>query len=62
MLAIGGTVFLLTRALVRGKFGRAFAIVKGNENVASSMGISPYLLPGGHLLPAGGPGRPRAGP
>ena len=42
VLVIGGTVFLLTRNLVRGKYGRAFAIVKGNENVASSMGISPY--------------------
>ncbi|MGY2003430.1 branched-chain amino acid ABC transporter permease [Blastococcus sp. SYSU DS1024] len=42
VLVIGGIVFLLTRNLVRGKFGRAFAIVKGNENVASSMGISPY--------------------
>ena len=37
-----GSSFLLTRYLVRGKYGRAFAIVKGNENVASSMGISPY--------------------
>ena len=27
---------------MRGKYGRAFAIVKGNEAVASSMGISPY--------------------
>jgi branched-chain amino acid transport system permease protein len=42
VFVIGGAVFLLTRALVRGKYGRAFAIVKGNENVASSMGISPY--------------------
>jgi branched-chain amino acid transport system permease protein len=42
VLVIGGIVFLLTRSLVRGKYGRAFAIVKGNENVASSMGISPY--------------------
>jgi branched-chain amino acid transport system permease protein len=42
VLVIGGIVFLLTRSLVRGKFGRAFAIVKGNEAVASSMGISPY--------------------
>jgi branched-chain amino acid transport system permease protein len=42
VLVIGGTVFLLTRNLVRGKYGRAFAIVKGNENVAASMGISPY--------------------
>jgi branched-chain amino acid transport system permease protein len=42
VLVIGAAVFLLTRSLVRGKFGRAFAIVKGNESVASSMGISPY--------------------
>jgi len=42
VLVIGGVVFLLTRNLVRGKYGRAFAIVKGNEAVASSMGISPY--------------------
>jgi branched-chain amino acid transport system permease protein len=42
VLVIGGIVFLLTRNLVRGKYGRAFAIVKGNESVASSMGISPY--------------------
>jgi branched-chain amino acid transport system permease protein len=39
---IGGITFMLTRNLVRGKYGRAFAIVKGNEAVASSMGISPY--------------------
>jgi branched-chain amino acid transport system permease protein len=42
VLLIAGIVFLLTRNLVRGKYGRAFAIVKGNENVAGSMGISPY--------------------
>jgi branched-chain amino acid transport system permease protein len=42
VLVIGAITFLLTRNLVRGKYGRAFAIVKGNENVASSMGISPY--------------------
>jgi branched-chain amino acid transport system permease protein len=42
VIVIGGITFLLTRNLVRGKYGRAFAIVKGNENVASSMGISPY--------------------
>ena len=42
VMVIGGIVFLLTRSLVRGKYGRAFAIVKANENVASSMGISPY--------------------
>ena len=34
VIAIAGIVFLLTRNLVRGKYGRAFAIVKGNEAVA----------------------------
>jgi branched-chain amino acid transport system permease protein len=42
VIVIGGAVFLLTHNLVRGKYGRAFAIVKNNEAVASSMGISPY--------------------
>lgn len=42
VLVVGGAVFLLTRNLVRGKYGRAFAIVKTNEAVAASMGISPY--------------------
>lgn len=42
VILIGGITFLLTRNLVRGKYGRAFAIVKGNESVAASMGISPY--------------------
>lgn len=42
VLVIGGAAFLLTRNLTQGRYGRAFAIVKGNENVASSMGISPY--------------------
>ncbi|KAA9132120.1 branched-chain amino acid ABC transporter permease [Microbacterium caowuchunii] len=42
VLIIGGIVFLLTRNLVHGKYGRAFAIVKSNEAVASSMGVSPY--------------------
>ncbi|WP_308493167.1 branched-chain amino acid ABC transporter permease [Microbacterium terrisoli] len=42
VLLITAIVFLLTRNLVRGRYGRAFAIVKGNESVASSMGISPY--------------------
>ncbi|WP_460773119.1 branched-chain amino acid ABC transporter permease [Microbacterium sp. GXF7504] len=42
VIVIGGIVFLLTRNLVHGKYGRAFAIVKSNEAVASSMGISPY--------------------
>jgi branched-chain amino acid transport system permease protein len=42
VILVTAIVFLLTRNLVRGKYGRAFAIVKGNEAVASSMGISPY--------------------
>jgi branched-chain amino acid transport system permease protein len=42
VLLVGGAVFLLTRNLVRGKYGRAFAIVKENESVASAMGIAPY--------------------
>lgn len=42
VLLVGGAVFLLTRNLVHGKYGRAFAIVKENEAVAASMGISPY--------------------
>ena len=42
VIIITAIVFLLTRNLVRGRYGRAFAIVKGNEAVASSMGISPY--------------------
>lgn len=42
VIIIGGLTFVLTRNLVRGKFGRAFAIVKNNEAVAGSMGASPY--------------------
>ncbi len=42
VIVIGGAVFLLTRNLVRGKYGRAFAVVKSNEAVAASMGIAPY--------------------
>lgn len=42
VLVIGGAAFVLARNLVRGKFGRALAIVRDNEAVASSMGISPY--------------------
>ncbi|KQV06767.1 branched-chain amino acid ABC transporter permease [Leifsonia sp. Root112D2] len=42
VLIIGTITFLLTRNLVRGKYGRAFAIVKGNEAVAGSLGVSPY--------------------
>lgn len=42
VLAIGGATFLLVHNLVRGKYGRAFRIVKENEAVAGAMGISPY--------------------
>ena len=42
VILITAAVFWLTRNLVRGKYGRAFAIVKGNESVAGSMGVSPY--------------------
>ncbi|MGO2110367.1 MAG: branched-chain amino acid ABC transporter permease [Pseudoclavibacter sp.] len=42
VLVIAALAFLLVRNLVRGKYGRAFAIVKANENAAKSMGISPY--------------------
>ncbi len=41
-VVIAAAVFALVFFLVRGKFGRAFAIVKANEAVASAMGISPY--------------------
>ncbi|RCS61347.1 branched-chain amino acid ABC transporter permease [Microbacterium sp. JB110] len=42
VLLIAGICFILVANLTRGKFGRALAIVKENENVAKSMGISPY--------------------
>ncbi|MGW9550037.1 branched-chain amino acid ABC transporter permease [Citricoccus zhacaiensis] len=42
VLGIGGISFLLVFNLVRGKYGRAFRIVKENEAVAGAMGISPY--------------------
>lgn len=42
VLIIGGVTFLLIRNFVKGKFGRALAIVKENEAVASAMGVSPY--------------------
>jgi len=42
VLAITVAAFLLARNLVRGRFGRAMAIVRDNEAVATSMGISPY--------------------
>lgn len=42
VVTIAAIAFVLAYFLVRGKYGRAFAIVKENEAVASSMGISPY--------------------
>ncbi|OCG74252.1 branched-chain amino acid ABC transporter permease [Microbacterium sediminis] len=42
VLLIGAITFVLVYNLTRGKFGRALAIVKENENVAKAMGISPY--------------------
>ena len=39
---IAAVLFILGRNLVRGRIGRAFAIVKSNEAVALAMGISPY--------------------
>ncbi len=42
ILAISAAMFALAYFLVRGKYGRAFAIVKENEAIAGSMGISPY--------------------
>lgn len=42
VIIIAIVLFALAFFLVRGKFGRAFAIVKENEAVAASMGISPY--------------------
>ena len=42
VLAIVAVSFVLARNFVTGRFGRALAIVRENENVASSMGISPY--------------------
>ena len=42
MLLVTAAAFLLARRLVRGKYGRAFSVVRANEAVAMSMGISPY--------------------
>lgn len=42
VLLIAAVAFLLARNLVRGRVGRAFAIVKENESVALAMGVSPY--------------------
>jgi len=42
VILITAIAFVAGRNLVRGRFGRAFAIVKENEAVAVSMGVSPY--------------------
>ncbi|HWL02852.1 MAG TPA: branched-chain amino acid ABC transporter permease [Microbacteriaceae bacterium] len=42
VVTIAIAFFALAYFLVRGKYGRAFAIVKSNEAIASSMGVSPY--------------------
>ena len=42
MLLVTAAAFLLARQLMRGKYGRAFSVVRANEAVATSMGISPY--------------------
>ena len=42
VLVVTAAAFLLARSLVRGKYGRAFAVVRENEAVAASMGVSPY--------------------
>jgi branched-chain amino acid transport system permease protein len=42
VVVIAVVAFVLARNLVRGRVGRAFAIVKENEAVALSMGVSPY--------------------
>lgn len=42
VLLVTAAAFLLARSLVHGKYGRAFAVVRENEAVAASMGVSPY--------------------
>jgi branched-chain amino acid transport system permease protein len=42
VLVVTVAAFILGRNLVRGKFGRGFRIVRENEAVAASMGVSPY--------------------
>lgn len=41
VLTIAGALFLLARNLVTGRLGRALAVIRENEPVAVSMGISP---------------------
>jgi branched-chain amino acid transport system permease protein len=42
VLVICGLSYIVGRNFVTGKYGRALAIVRENEAVASSMGVSPY--------------------
>ncbi|WP_448811260.1 branched-chain amino acid ABC transporter permease [Agromyces bauzanensis] len=42
VLLVTAAAFILGRNLVRGKYGRAFGVVRENEAVAASMGVSPY--------------------
>ncbi|MDQ0636168.1 branched-chain amino acid transport system permease protein [Arthrobacter pascens] len=42
VLLVTAAAFLVARNLVRGKYGRAFGVVRENEAVAASMGVSPY--------------------
>lgn len=42
ILLVTAGAFLLARNLVHGKYGRAFGVVRENEAVAASMGVSPY--------------------
>jgi branched-chain amino acid transport system permease protein len=42
VLLVTAAAFILARNLVRGKFGRALAVVRENEAVAASIGVSPY--------------------
>lgn len=42
VLLVTAVAFRLARSLVQGKYGRAFAVVRENEAVAASMGVSPY--------------------
>jgi branched-chain amino acid transport system permease protein len=42
VLLVTVVAFVVGRNLVRGKFGRGFKIVRENEAVAASMGVSPY--------------------
>jgi branched-chain amino acid transport system permease protein len=42
ILLVAAVAFVLVANLTRGRVGRSFSIVKDNESVALSMGISPY--------------------